>query len=150
DLRNSDLTPVDPASPASGGLTFEDLCGALLFVVVATTACLIPAQSDTWWQLRTGLEIWRHGVDLHDHFSHTVDGSYWPNHEWLSQAIFYAFYRVGGLPLLTAACAAAITGAWAIVWRLAPYGSLRRPVVGAIALLGSSTGWTLRPQVLTL
>lgn len=132
-------------------VTFERLCTAVLFLVIALVACLMPAQTDTWWQLRTGEEIWLRGaVDLHDHFSHTVNGSYWPNHEWLSQALFYAVYRIGGLPLLTACCAAAITMAWAIAWRLTSGHTLRRLLIFALALVPSATGWTLRPQILTL
>ena len=133
------------------GLTFEQLCTAVLFLVIALAACLMPAQTDTWWQLRTGEEIWlRRAVDLHDHFSHTVNGSYWPNHEWLSQVLFYGVYRLGGLPLLTAACAAAVVGAWALAWQLTTGQTMRRVIVAALALVPSATGWTLRPQVLTL
>jgi len=132
-------------------LTFDRLCTALLFLVVALVACLMPAQTDTWWQLRTGEDIWlQRAVDLHDHFSHTVNGSYWPNHEWLSQTLFYAAYKLGGLALLTAFCAAAIVGAWALVWRLTPDHTRRHLLIAGLALIPSSTGWTLRPQVLTL
>ena len=38
-------------------LTFERLTTALLFLVIAVGACFAPAQSDTWWLLRTGQEI---------------------------------------------------------------------------------------------
>ena len=132
-------------------VTFERLCTAVLFLVIALVACLMPAQTDTWWQLRTGEEIWLRGaVDLHDRFSHTVNGSYWPNHEWLSQALFFGIYRAGGLPLLTASCAAAIVAAWAIGWRLTSGHTLRCLLIAALALVPSATGWTLRPQVLTL
>src|SRR5690348_14002573 len=93
--------------------TFDRLLTTLLFVAIAVAACLMPAQNDTWWQLRAGREMWQtHGVLLRDVFSHTAYGSFWPNHEWLSQAIFYAVYAAGGLPLLTLFAAAAVVGAW--------------------------------------
>jgi hypothetical protein len=42
---------------------------AFLFVVFAL-ACLMPLQSDTWWHLRAGQEMWSRGlVMLHDEFS---------------------------------------------------------------------------------
>ena len=65
--------------------TFDRLLTTLLFLAIALAAFLMPAQSDTWWQLRAGQEMWltRH-VLLRDTFSHTVR-SLWPNHEWLSQ-----------------------------------------------------------------
>jgi hypothetical protein len=132
-------------------VTFERLCTAVLFLVIALVGCLMPAQTDTWWQLRTGEEIWlKRAVDLHDHFSHTVNGSYWPNHEWLSQTLFYAVYKTGGLALLTAFCAAAVVGAWALAWRLTPDHTRRHLLIAALAIIPSSTGWTVRPQVLTL
>jgi hypothetical protein len=102
-------------------LTFERLATALLFLAAGAGACFAPAQSDTWWQLRTGEAIWTTGtVDLTDRLSYIVAGSYWPNHEWLSQVLFYAGYRAGGLPLLTALTATVIVGAWLLIWRLTP------------------------------
>jgi hypothetical protein len=123
----------------------------LLVVAIVFSACLMPAQSDTWWQLRTGEEIWRSGrIMLQDDFTHTVSGRPWPNHEWLTQVLFYAVYAAGGLPLLTLLCAAAIAGAWLIVLSLAP-----GPVLVRVALVGggaawSSGAWTLRPHMLTM
>jgi hypothetical protein len=125
----------------------------LMFVVIAAAACLMPAQTDTWWQLRTGEDMWHSGrIMLHDEFTHTVTGQRWPNHEWLSQIVFYAAYSLGGLPLLTALCAAAVTLAWLIVSSLTVTPG---PPIFRIALIGlgamlSSPAWSLRPQVLTL
>src|SRR5215216_6406349 len=86
--------------------TFDRLLTGLVFLAIAAAAFLMPAQNDTWWHLRAGEQTWRERqVVLHDTFSFTVAGQFWPNHEWLSQLIFYAIYSVGGLPLLTIACA---------------------------------------------
>ena len=53
----------------------------------------MPAQNDTFWHLRAGFEAWHGGMPLYrDTFSHTAFGQYWPNHEWLTQAVFYAAY----------------------------------------------------------
>ena len=88
-------------------VTSERLTVGLLFVVVVTLAFLAPAQNDTWWHLRGGLDIWRtHAVSLRDTYSHTAAGGFWPNHEWLTEAVFYAVYRAGGMPLLTSPGAA--------------------------------------------
>lgn len=129
----------------------ERFAMALLFAGLMASACLIPAQSDTWWQLRAGEEMWRSGrVMLHDEFTFTVTGQPWPNHEWLTQVIFYAVYSIGGFPLLTLLCASAVTAAWWIVSRLTP-----GPMIVRVALIGSgavlsSPAWCLRPQVITL
>jgi hypothetical protein len=133
------------------GLTFDRLSAALLFVALGTAACFMPAQSDTWWQLRTGEEIWRSGsVQLRDSFSHTVNGGYWPNHEWLSQVLFFGLYRAGGLPLLTAAAALLVTATWWMVWCLTDGHPTRRLVLISFAVIPSAMAWSLRPQLFTL
>jgi hypothetical protein len=141
-----------PASPAAiERFTFDRLLTTLLFIAIGVAACLMPAQNDTWWQLRAGREMWRtHGVLLQDTFSHTAAGAFWPNHEWLSQSILYAIYAAGGLPLLTLFSAAAVIGAWAIVWRLTP-GAARTRLLLVIFVVVSACGtWSPRPQVLSL
>jgi hypothetical protein len=143
------MIPASP--PAIERFTFDRLLTALLFLAIATSACLMPAQNDTWWQLRAGREMWRtHGVLLHDTFSHTAGGTFWPNHEWLSQAIFYAIYSAGGLPLLTLFSAAVVVAAWAIVWRLTRGTPRSRFLLVAFVVAAASGGWSPRPQVLSL
>ena len=67
-------------------------------------------------------------VLLTDVYSHTAYGSFWPNHEWLAEAVFYALFKVGGLPMLTLFAAGLIVGGWLISWRLArgPFESASR------------------------
>jgi len=131
--------------------TFERLGTALLFLAIGVAACFSPAQNDTWWHLRAGGDIWAsRAIDLRDHYSHTVNGGYWPNHEWLSQVVFFAVYRVGGMPLLTFLVAALIVGAWWLIWRVTPGGTTLRVILCALALIPSSLAWALRPQVFTL
>jgi hypothetical protein len=131
--------------------TFDRLLTTLLFLAIALAAFLMPAQGDTWWQLRAGQEMWRSGhVLLRDTFSHTVNGAFWPNHEWLSQVVFYAVYAAGGLPLLTIVSAAAVMAAWWLVWKLTP-GSTRFRFLLTLALIASASAlWSPRPQVLSL
>jgi hypothetical protein len=135
----------------ANSLTFERLSTALLLLVLMLTACLMPAQTDTWWQLRAGEVMWNsHHVMLRDEFSHTVAGGYWPNHEWLAQVLFYAAYRTGGMPMLTALCAAAVTVCWAVVASLTPASrGIRLLLIGAGAVM-TSPAWSLRPQVFSL
>ncbi len=131
--------------------TFERFSTAFFFLALMLAACLMPAQTDTWWQLRTGEEMWRsHQVMLRDEFSHTVAGGYWPNHEWLAQIVFYAAYTVGGLPLLTALCAAAVTLTWAIIASLTPGPRFTRLVLLGAGVVMSGPAWSLRPQVFSL
>jgi len=131
--------------------TFDRLLTTLVFIAIAVGACLMPAQNDTWWQLRAGREMWRtHDVLLRDIFSHTAYGSFWPNHEWLSQTLFYALYAAGGLPLLTLFAAAVVVAAWAIVWRETPGASRTRSLLIALVVAAACGTWSPRPQVLSL
>jgi hypothetical protein len=137
--------------PSLSWFSRERFAVALLFSGLLLAACLMPAQSDTWWQLRSGEEMWRTGrVMLRDEFTHTVAGEPWPNHEWLSHVLFYLLFALGGLPLLTAFCAAAVTLAWAIAFRLTPGPVLLRVAAVGLGAFLSSPAWCLRPQVLTL
>jgi hypothetical protein len=131
--------------------TFDRLLTLLAFLAIALAAFLMPAQNDTWWQLKAGERIWttRH-VLLSDTFSFTASGAFWPNHEWLSQVIFYELYALGGLPLLTMVCASAVVGAWAIAWRLAPVSPRVKFLLVAWVLGAATTAWTVRPQAFSL
>ena len=121
------------------------------FLVVLATACLMPFQSDTWWHLRAGQEmVSRRFVMLHDEFSFTVAGTYWPNHEWLSEIVFYLTYRVGGLPGMTLLAASGLTAALALSWRLMRVAPTTKLLFMAAAIPSIAKVWTVRPHVFTL
>lgn len=132
-------------------LSLERLLGAEAFVLIAGVALLTPTQNDTWWHLRAGREIVATGrVSLTDTWSHTAAGAVWPNHEWLTEVVFYGLYRLGGLPLLTAACAALIVLAYAVAWRQMRGTEVVRGLLLVAALSASTSVWAVRPQVITL
>ncbi len=123
----------------------------LLFGAFALIACLAPAGADTYWHLRAGEEIWRtHHVPLDEHYSFTAVGRFWPNHEWLWQALSFGAFRLGGMPLLTATTAALAMGALAIVYRLMVGPAWTRLALMLLALPLASGGWGLRPQVVSV
>ncbi|HVV52676.1 MAG TPA: hypothetical protein VHO06_23655, partial [Polyangia bacterium] len=137
------------AGPA-GGLSFGRLAVGLLFGAVVLFACLMPAQGDTWWQLRAGEEIWRTlRVPLDDHYSYTVAGGYWPNHEWLWEALAYGLHHLGGMPLLELGAAAVIVGACVVLYRLCVGPASVRVLLFALALPLATRAWALRPQLLS-
>jgi hypothetical protein len=131
--------------------TFERLAIALVFLAIAGAACMMPAQSDTFWLLAAGREMSRTGqVLLTDTFTHTVAGGYWPNHEWLSEVIFYGLHAAGGFPLLTAAAAACVLLAWVLVWSTMRGSWELRAALVLLVLVSTARLWSLRPQVLSL
>jgi hypothetical protein len=135
----------------AGWLDRERFPIVALMLALSATACLMPAQNDTWWQLRAGEEIWKaRRVILVDEFTHTVAGQPWPDHEWLTQVLFFRLNTLGGMPLLTAFCAGAVMLAWGLVATLTPgRGLWRAAAIGAGAAL-SAGAWSIRPQVLTM
>ena len=99
--------------------TFDRLLTALVFLAIVVACGLTPMQTDTWWQLRAGRDMWlSRSVLLTDVYSHTAYGTFWPNHEWLAEVVFYGLLEAGGLPLLTLFAAGLIVGGWSPV--LAP------------------------------
>ncbi len=131
--------------------TFDRLATTLFFLTILVASALSPMASDTWWQLRAGADMWQSGrVLLTDTYSHTAFGSFWPNHEWLSQVVFYGIYRLGGLPLLSLFTASLIVGAWAITWQLAGGPAMRRLAILLPALVPASEHWAPRPHAFSL
>src|SRR5688572_28715161 len=97
----------------------EDLPFALVFIALAALACLTPPQSDTWFHLRAGQEIWESGALVtEERFSHTASRRPWQNHEWLSQLLLYGTQSAGGPILLTLLTGAAALAAVVCSWRL--------------------------------
>ena len=131
--------------------TFDRLLTGLVFLAIALACGLTPMQTDTWWQLRAGRDIWHsHRVVLTDVYSHTAYGSFWLNHEWLAQAVFYALFKVGGLPMLTLFAAGLIVGGWILSWRLAKGPVRERFIWLGLALIPSSLFWEPRPHAFSL
>jgi hypothetical protein len=123
----------------------------LVFLAIAVACALTPMQTDSWWQLRAGRDMWlARSVLLTDVYSHTAYGSFWPNHEWLAEVVFYALFTVGGLPLLTLFAAGLILGGWLISWRLAKGPVRERFIWVALALIPSSVWWEPRPHAFSL
>jgi hypothetical protein len=123
----------------------------ILLVGLAILALLMPAHSDTFWHLRAGADIWQTGhVPRVDSYSHTVAGLPWPDHEWLSQALMYLCFRLGGMPGLELGAALVVGVAVALVYRLMVGPLSTRVLLMAAPLAVSSLLWVLRPQIVSL
>jgi hypothetical protein len=131
--------------------TFDRLLAVLVFLAIALACGLTPMQTDTWWQLRAGRDMWlSRSVLLTDLYSHTAYGTFWPNHEWLAEVVFYGLFKAGGLPLLTLFAAGLILGGWTLSWRLATGPVRERFIWIALALIPSSLWWEPRPHAFSL
>ena len=146
------VAPEDPTpSPPRRGITFEQLALGALFVMLFARVCQAPAQNDTWWHLRAGRDIW-HGVfPTVERWSFTARGHVWPDHEWLSEALFSAAHGVGGMPLLALVVATRpMTATFALVWRLMVGPVLRRGALVFLTLPVTLIVASLRPQVFSV
>jgi hypothetical protein len=133
------------------GVSFEGMTVGLLFAVVAVRAFLMPAQSDTFWHLRTGADILASGhIPRVDAYSYTAAGLPWPDHEWLWQVFVYALHCAGGMPLVTAGAALLVLSAVAVVYHLMVGRTSTRFWLLLVAIPLASLVWVQRPQIFTL
>ncbi len=128
------------------------LVGCLL-VWTFCMSCSPLMDHDIWWHLRTGQLILERGtVPFGDWFTFTENDASWVDLHWGFQLLATALYALGGIPALTLATAAAITGTVALgyssagrtlpVWLRAGVWSL-----AAICLSGRALA---RPELMTL
>ncbi len=114
---------------------------------ISSQATLDP---DMWWHLRTGEYILQEGIPRQDVFSFSAAEHEWITHEWLSEAIMWVVYQVGGLPALILFFAGINTLAfWFVYQRCAG-----KPYIAAFTLLlsafASSIIWGARPQMFNI
>jgi hypothetical protein len=120
----------------------------IFMLAVHQAAALDP---DLWWHLQTGKDILASRSIPHvDPYSFTKAGAPWIAHEWLSQVLMFAVYRLSGLGGLVFIFATIITAAFVISYRQ----SAGRPYVAGLAVLLAALSSTplfgIRPQMITL
>jgi hypothetical protein len=113
--------------------------GRLAAYVTGAAVCLrATADPDMWGHLRFGLDfLGGAGLPSVDPYSFTQDVP-WINHEWLSEAIFAAAYRAGGVPGLMLLKAAVLAAAMVLL------------AATARTVSGEYRGWLLAVTFLSL
>ncbi len=135
---------------ARAGLSMQRLVELVLWAAILALAVRPPADTDTWWHLKSGQLMWDTGRILRtDPFSHTVGGRPWIDHGWLVQVLLWPVYRVLGLGGLALLLAGLVTASFWLVHRQCA----GRPFVAAFAVLlaavVSSVIWSVRPQMVS-
>lgn len=136
-----------------GGFVFtaRQLLVAILFVAIFAMAVRQPADTDTWWHLKSGQLMWESGEILRaDPFSHTVQGQPWIDHGWLVQVALWPLYQASGLVGLALLLATLVTASFLLVYTQSegkPFVAAFAVLVGAVA---SSVIWAVRPQIVSL
>jgi hypothetical protein len=106
---------------------------------------------DLWWHLRTGqLTIQNHCIFHTDPYSFTRTGQPWVDHEWLSEVLMYAIYRIAGFGGLIMLFAAVVSASFMLVF----FRCSGRPYLAALftiwAAIASVPLWGVRPQMISL
>ena len=132
-------------------MSSERMAVGLLFVAILALASAAPAKSDTWWLIRAGQDIWQQKqVPTVDTYSHTIRGRPWPNHEWLTDLLFYAAHRAGRMPGLALLCVSLVVFSLALSWRLMAGSFEVRFLLFALSLTSAAGAWAMRPQLVTM
>jgi hypothetical protein len=122
---------------------------AFLPVTVARAGTL--AESDTFWQVRTGLLTISHrAIPAVDPFSWTVHGKPWTLNSWGFNVLIAELYRLAGLPGVAWACAGLAMVIAGLVLILARQLGASPPVAGALLVLSWPllvTWLSARPQL---
>jgi hypothetical protein len=147
-------------------LTLPRLLTAIVFIAIFTMAVRVPADTDTWWHLRSGQYILEtRSIPTADPFSHTRGGQPWIDHGWLAQTFWYALFALGGWAGLSLGLAALVTIAFGLVWLATP-GDQHAPGSSCVTtwtvsqgyirafsiILGAITSaviWVARPQMVS-
>ncbi|MHB8516542.1 MAG: hypothetical protein ACYDCT_14315 [Dehalococcoidia bacterium] len=125
---------------------------AVVLAGLVTYPFVRAVDPDFWWHLRTGELIFHHGIPRHDPFSWTAAGHAWVAHEWLSEALIYAFETAFGYYANVLVYGAVVCAAILLMYRLGrSTGAGTRPLVllmfVSVAVIGFYV--TVRPQEFT-
>jgi hypothetical protein len=134
-------------------LTFRRVFPVVLLAMVFVLAVRqsVSIDPDLWWHLKAGQQmIDTRSVPHTDDYSFTKQGSEWVAHEWLSEVIMAAIYRVTGLVgLVTIFSLIIVIALWLVYCRCdgKPYAASTAVLLAAAA---SFPLFGVRPQMLTL
>ena len=134
-------------------LTFRRVFPIVLLSMVFVLAVRqsVSIDPDLWWHLKAGQQIIdTRSIPHTDDYSFTKQGSEWVAHEWLSEVIIEAIYRLSGLVgLVTIFSLIVVITLWLTYRRCDG-----KPYAAGIAILlaaaASSPLFGVRPQMLTL
>lgn len=148
---------VREIAPTANGPSFRLICCLLTAAFVAATYLFISPlrllESDTYWHIKTGLDIMANGAVPHaDAYSFTFLGHPWIAKEWLSQVLLALAYEHGGwnAVALIPITALTVTGAM-LTWQLSRW--LKPEVALAAAIISAALCSTIivaRPHIITL
>jgi hypothetical protein len=131
-------------------LSIQKLLVFIVFIAIFTMAVRVPADTDTWWHLRSGQYILEtHTIPTTDPFSHTRGGQAWIDHGWLAQVFWYSLFALGGWTGLSLGLAALVTCAFGLMWQVTPGNLYIRAFSLILGAITSAVIWVARPQMVS-
>ncbi len=121
--------------------------GSVLVLCVAFLCLSKIHEADTWWHLKTGQLIWESGIPRVDPFSYVIGGKPWVAFEWLSQALFFQLFDLGGAGALTGFKGAVVLAVFLLLWRLNPDRPAWSACVTLAAALACRQSFVARPFI---
>ena len=133
-----------------GWLNTDRLLVLILFIGLFAMAVRLPADTDTWWHLRSGQYIVETGqIPFQDPFSHTVTGKAWIDCYWLAQLLLWGIYHVFGLGGLALGLALTVLATFVVIFAQCEGNVYVRAFALVLAALTSALYWIARPQILS-
>ncbi len=125
---------------------------AIVLMVTLAIAFLLPVTpQDYWWYLRIGRDTLAAGaVPVVDELSFSQAGAPMIYHSWGAAVLFWLVYRAGGLTLSVLLRGLLLAVAYALLWltaRRLGAGRIGSALVLLLAVLTSSSNWSMRPQL---
>lgn len=128
----------------------ETLFQVVVMLLVFGVATNTPADTDMWWHLRAGDDMWHQGkILLEDTFSYTRAGSDWVNAFWLSDIGLYGVWKVGGFFAITVVVALIAVTLMSIIYRHMDGSVYLRGLLILLAMIGIHPNWSARPQLMS-
>ena len=134
-------------------LTIRRVVPIVLFSMIFVLAVRqsVSIDPDLWWHLKAGQQIIdTRSIPHTDDYSFTKQGSEWVAHEWLSEVIMDAIYRVTGLTGLVTIFSLIIVIALWLTYRRCDGRPYAASIAIVLAAAASSPLFGVRPQMLTL
>ena len=129
----------------------KSLFQIVTMLLVFNIAVVSPTDTDMWWHLRNGDEMWHQGkILLQDIFSYTRFGAHWVNAFWLSDLGLYGLLKLGGFFAITLMVALIAVGLMSIIYRHMDGSVYLRGLLILLAMIGIHPNWSARPQLMSL
>jgi hypothetical protein len=133
--------------------SIEGIIAISIFLMVLILGNHILRDPDTAWHIRTGDYILSQmTVPTTDIFSHRKFGQPWIAHEWLSDVMFAAIYRVAGLNGVVVFSAYVIAVTFVLLFRLIESYRCNILITSSVTILSAVTTsihWLARPHLLS-